>query len=456
MLSALLLAIYVYVRANPIPFGDHPDIRERLFGVGLARLEFALAVALIVVGVRLFDFLLFDFSFRAKRKEAAPGLLRQLVSLVLYIGLIAYAAKELLGTDVRGVLLGGTVIAAVLGLAMQDTLGNLFSGIALHVEKTYEVGDVVRLNEVIGTVEWVSWRATRIRTTNNSILTVPNSVLARESIEVFSRQELNARLVSVTAGFEHAPARIISLLERACHNLEHVATEIPAIARVAEIGERGLVYEVKYWTRAYHLRETIDAEVRRAIWYAFHRDGIRMPFPVRAIARFKQTAGEGLSLQKILERLENVDVFAPLSAEEKRVLSEATRVETFGRGETILSAGEGGASMFIIDDGLVSIRRSDAEGGGELAQLGAGEMFGEIALLTGEPRQASVVALTDVVAFEIAKRSLQPILKQNPALVESISKVIVERRSSTAAVHAENGEAAQKSLFGRIADWFAV
>ncbi|MFN2441356.1 MAG: mechanosensitive ion channel family protein [Thermoanaerobaculia bacterium] len=454
LLSALLLAAYYFVRRNPIPFHESADVRERLFGSDLKVLEFAVVVSLIILGVRLFDYLAFDFFFQIRRREAAPNLLRQIISFVLYLGLIAYAAGEILNANVTGVLLGGTVLAAVLGLAMQDTLGNLFAGIAMHIEKTFHVGDVVRVKDIFGTVEWVSWRATRIRTPENNVVMVPNSVLAREAMEVFPSDNLNARLVRVTAGFEHPPARVISILERACHNLEHVATEIPALARVGEFGEYGTVYEVKYWTRQYQLRETIDAEVRRAIWYAFRRAGIPLPFPVRSIAPLRQAKIEGFSDQKLAERIANADFLAPLSDEERQVLVEGTMVEVFGRGETILSAGESGSSMFLIDEGLVSVRRSEDEGGGEIARLGAGQTFGEMALLTGEPRGATVIALTDVVAFEIGKRSLQPILKENPGLVESISRIVLDRKSN--APSRSEATDPHKTMLGRIANWFGL
>lgn len=455
LLSAVLLALYYFVKSDLLQFDEAGDIRATLFGEKGQRLEFAVAVALIILGVRLFDYLAFDFLYRLRRRDAAPNLLRQIISFVLYLGLIAYAAHSILEANVTGVLLGGTVLAAVLGLAMQDTLGNLFAGIALHMEKTFTVGDVVRVKEIFGTVEWVSWRATRIRTPENNVVMVPNSVLARESMEVFPSDNLNARLVRVTAGFEHPPARVIAILERACHNLEHVATEIPALARVGEFGEHGTVYEVKYWTRNYQLRETIDAEIRRAIWYAFRRAGIPLPFPVRSIAPHRQARIEGFSDQKLAERIAKADFLAPLSAEEREVLVEGTSVEVFGRGETILSAGEAGSSMFLIDEGEVSVRRSEREGGGEIARLGPGQTFGEMALLTGEPRGATVIALTDVVAFEIDKRSLQPILKENPVLVESISRIVLDRKTSAPASPSDASDP-HESMLGRIAKWFGL
>ncbi len=417
---------------------------------------FAAAIAAIVVLVRILDVILFEVFLERRRREHTPTLLREIVSIALYAVLIAVAYLKIFDAENLGFVLTGTVVAAVLGLALQDTLGNLFAGISIHLEKTFDVGDVIRSGDAIGVVEWTSWRATRVRTFNNNLLIVPNSLLARDRIDVFPRENLNARLVEVSAGYEFPPARVIGVIERAVRSLEGVAQEMPAIARVADFQDSGVLYEVKYWTRKYELTDPISAEIRKAIWYAFRRAGISIPFPIRSIARLSQAAVEPASPATIASRIEQTEVFRPLSVEERKRLLEGIRVEVFGRGETILRAGEPGDSMFILEEGSVSVRRPAEAGGGELARLAAGEMFGEMALLTGERRGASIVAESDVVALEIAKSSLQPILKENPALAEAISDIMARRRTSLDAAGAAEDTETGQSLFSRIANWFGL
>lgn len=451
----LPLVVAVALAAVAVLLETHPI---RFFGLRSEPkyFQFAAAVAAIVVLVRLFDRVVFDFLFERKTRERTPGLLRQVIGLALFAVLIGAAYLVIFKKGDLGVLLTGTVVAAVLGLALQDTLGNLFAGIAIHVEKTFEVGDVLRTGDVIGVVEWSSWRATRIRTFNNDIVVVPNSLLARERIEVFPKDNLNARFVQVSAGYEFPPAQVIGVLERAVRNLEHVAAEIPAIARVADFQDSGVLYEVKYWTRRYELTDGINAEIRKAIWYAFHRAGISIPFPIRSIARLRQAVPEIVTPDAIAAAIDRTEVFAPLSPEEKGALLQGIRVEVFGRGETVLRAGDPGDSMFILQKGTVSVRRSAETGGKQLAELGAGDMFGEMALLTGEPRGATVVAESDVTALEIPKSSLQPILKRNPALAEAISRIVDRRRSDLDATGGMVRGDTQQTLFSRIAAWFGL
>ena len=132
--------------------------------------------------------LVFDL-FSRRRNVNAPVLLREIVSIFLFLILIAWAASFIFDTKVTAFLAGGTVLAAVLGLALQETLGNLFAGIALHLEDSFEVGDVIRSGEHIGIVEAVRWRGTRLRTFNNNIVIVPNSVLARDAPGDLSAQQ---------------------------------------------------------------------------------------------------------------------------------------------------------------------------------------------------------------------------------------------------------------------------
>lgn len=438
---------------NPIYIRDF-DIRG-IFGPELKYLRFLATIPIIVLVVRVVDALLFDVFVARRRRERAPTLLRQIISIALYVILFVWVLGVIIGRPITGFLLGGTVAAAVLGLALQDTLGNLFAGISIHVERTYQVGDLIRSGDLIGVVEWASWRATKIRTFNNNVVVVPNALLARERLEVFARDNLNARLVPVLVGYEFPPARVISVLERAVRNLEWISSEIPAIARVAGFAENGLQYEVKYWSRHIHLRDTIDAEIRKAIWYAFRRAGIVIPLPVRQLTRHNRVAVEVIPPERIPPRLSGAVVFKPLSPEETERLIQTIHAETFGKGETIIRGGEPGTSMYIIDEGTVSVRKAEGAGSTEIARLGPGEFFGEMALLTGDPRKATVVALSDVIALEIDKEHLQPILQENPALVQSISRIMFERQTRAVTANADMDETHPR-LLARIVSWFGV
>lgn len=456
VLAILLILLHELLQLGPVEIGGLGDVRELIFGKDLRVLQFAALLAATVVIVRILDIVLFDVVFSKKRQIIAPVLLREIVGVGLYAFFIASTISWVYGRNVTGLLTSATVIAAILGLALQETLGNLVAGISLHLERTFEPGDFIRIGDSTGCVERTNWRATQIRTLNDNIVVVPNSVIARGEVEIFPRSGLNARVVTVGLSYNLPPERAIAVLEQAVVNVPHVSRENPALARVSAFADSSITYEIKYWTRDYHLHRVIDADIRRAVWYALRRNGMSIPFPIRTLHRYDDKPTERMpGIEETLQRIESVDILAPLPSEGRRQIAESTRLVTWGRNETILRAGQEGSSMFILHSGEVSVRTSDRSETVELAQLGPGSFFGEMALLTGQSRNADVIALTEVVAFEIAKESLHPVLVGNPELAAALSRRVMERRDLVE-TQLQGEELSQQGVLRRIRSWFRL
>jgi small-conductance mechanosensitive channel/CRP-like cAMP-binding protein len=456
LLSGLLYAAYrAALAGRPIAFAGTPDIREVIFGPQDVYLLFAAVATFIVFLVRVVDAFVFDFVISRRKHVQAPLLLREIISIVLYVALFSSVVSWLFHYSVRGLLATTTVVAAVVGLALQETLGNLFSGISLHLERTFDVGDVVRSGEFIGVVERVGWRAARIRTFANHIVVLPNSLISRERIEVFPQNASNANLVSVGVAYAADPSTVIGVLERAVANVNGISTRIPPLARIQAFGDSAVVYEVKYWTESFHLRDIIDAEVRRVMWYALQRHGLEIPFPQRVLHRAVSARAVDES-DVVMDRLRAVELLAPLSEEEHRILAERTKHGRYARGELILRSGEEGDSMFVIHRGEVAVDVREEGKSREIARLGAGDVFGEMALLTGEARSADVRALSDVDVFEIHKDALHPVLAKNPELASVLSTRIVERKMHIEKTRSAAASTEESSLVSRIRAWFGL
>jgi small-conductance mechanosensitive channel/CRP-like cAMP-binding protein len=457
MFSVTLFALYFVLWQEPHLV---PDYISEALGPHFRKLLFLATAPLIILFVRGVDALIFSVTL-ARRRIPAPPLLRDIISLVLYLVLFIIAISRILNFKVTTVLAGGTVVAAVLALALQETLGNLFAGIALNLEDSFEVGDVIRSGDYIGTVEAVSWRATRVRTFNNDVAILPNSVLARERLEVHPRNNLNGRVISIGVDWHVPPALAIDILSKAAAHVEGVAREMPCFARVAAFGDSSVTYDVKYFVRDYSQRDRIDADIRKAIWYAMRRNNIAIPFPIRAFQQYTppdSKAHHDVPRPELLELLRNVDILSPLSDEAHEAIAGAAKVHFYSKGEAILRRGTAGDSMFIVHEGTVSVRVPDDDGDGvhEVAQLGSGSVFGEMALLTGETRTADVVGLTDVTTIEIGKDALEPILHSHPELAAAISRKVMERRRDLENQIAENAEEEETTILSRIRDYFSL
>jgi len=417
-------------------------------------------LTVVVFGVRVLDVLIFDVAMRRRQNLLAPQLLRQILAIFIYVVTIALASNQWLGVSVVSALTSVTILAAILGLALQDTLGNLFAGIALHMEGSFEVGDVLHSGDYFGVVEQVSWRATRIRGLGNQLVVLPNSVIARERLEIFPRNNVNGRVLQIGVDYNIPPATVVGILMQAASHIDGVAREVPVIARVGAFSDSAVVYELKYFTRDYSMRERIDADIRKAVWYALRRNEISFATPIRAYQQYMPPSAGGadtLSAEEVDALLRDVDILSPLPDAAHATIAAAAKVHFYSRGEAVLRSGAAGDSMFVIHSGSVSVRLPDdsERGWHEVAELGPGSVVGEMALLTGETRTADVVASSDVVTVEIGKESLEPVLHANPDLAAAISEKVLQRRDHLDAIrNAEKEEV--HSVLARIRAYFGL
>jgi small-conductance mechanosensitive channel/CRP-like cAMP-binding protein len=423
----------------------------------LAAIAFWMSVALVVVGA--LNELAF-FIFRKRKGYEAPALTRDLFSLVLYVTAAAVILKYTFDISFAALLPGSALLGIVLGLALQDTLGNLFSGISLHADKPFQVGDVITVGKHSGVVTSVTWRAVKIKTFSNHIVLLSNTSIAKESIEVCPRDNQNARLVFFSAAYTDSPVKVIHAVREAMREAENVLRYITPVVRIRGFGDSGVEYEVKYWLSDYSRYNDTDALVRQRIWYAFRRHGFTFPFPTRTLHVVRPAArgGDGHDPETLAELLSAVDIFSPLKPGELSALAAASANHVFAPGETIIREGDEGDSMFVVSRGSVDVRVDTNGTPRTINRLGEGAFFGEMALFTGEPRTANVVAAEETEVLEIGHDAMRSLFQTNPDLVEALSRAINERRAgllaNASAPH--DGQDASDGLLSRIRRFFRL
>ena len=390
---------------------------------------------LTFVVVRAFGFLIFGVAYRFRRGYEAPSLIRNVFSIIAFTALFLLIFTLVFPTVNLGALFTTSALfGVILGLALQDTLGNFFSGISLQADRPFQVGDVITVgaDRFTGVVEEISWRAIKIRTFQNHVVLVNNSTAAKEAIEVCPRDNLNARLIFFNALYTDSPAKTIHTVREAVRDADNVSQKITPIVRMRNLGDSGPDYEVKYWLEDYAKYNDTDALIRQRIWYAFRRAGLNFAYPTRTLfvdRPSKQGLREGVD-DAIVERLSAVHIFEPLSSEETAMLAHAAASHVFAPEETVIRAGEPGSSMFVVHRGRVSVQINDNGRPRTVATLTEGAFFGEMALFTGEPRSANIVADEETEVLEIGHDAMKHVFETNPALVESLSQIIAERRQA--------------------------
>ncbi len=424
--------------------------------------KIVLWMSLIISIIRFINFLIFGTAFRSNSHEIS-SLLRNVFSIILYIvAFFVIFNSQYPKVDLAALFTTSTILGVIIGLALQDTLGNLFSGLAIQADQPFQIGDVITItNKGAGVVENISWRGVKIRTFQNKLIVISNSVLGKEAIEVAPKDNLNARIVSFNTLYANSPAKTIQSIREIVRQVENVSQKIRPVVRIKNLGDSGIEWEIKYWLEDYTKFNDTDALIRQRVWYAFQREQIEFAYPTRTIHVETKTQ-ESVFFEpgnEIFERLSDVSIFAPLSDEETQKLSADSRVRVFAPDESIVRQGQKGHSMFVIHRGAVNVQVKENGVSKTLRKLREGDFFGEMGLLTGQPRTATVIAEEETEVLEIDNLCLKPILEENPELVESLGKIIEERRVALDKIESETQKhltVDKTSVFDSIKKFFGL
>jgi len=412
----------------------------------LALLLFSFAVVIVA------SLLLFDVALG---RRAIPRILRDLMQGIAYLvaALIVLTRSEI---DVTKVFTASVLTTAVIGLALQETLGNLMAGLTLQLERDLEIGDWISLDAKIeGQIREIRWRATTIVTRTGDLTLIPNTAITRGTIVNYSRPTTAHReRIQVRIDSQHPPGRVREAVVEAVRALPFVRSEPPPDCLLADFKEDGSEYSVVYWMDDFRRHEPINAAVRSAVWYALNRAGMEMPFPTHNV-RLTEMNDERARRQddqeyaRRIDALARVDLFRALDAQRVDRLSRRMKLLMFGPDETILRQGDPGDSLYVIRSGTVAVRART---------MTAGQFFGEMSLMTGAPRSATVVAKSDVECYVVDKEAFQQILEETPELADSISDILARHQAADEAQAPDAPPtAAQKTqLLAKIAAFFGI
>jgi small-conductance mechanosensitive channel/CRP-like cAMP-binding protein len=405
-----------------------------------------------------------------------PKIMRDVVQAVLYV-VVALIALRAIGLEPGQLLTTSALLTAILGFSMQDTLGNLFAGLALQGQQTVGVGDWVRFAdgpEGIGEVTEINWRATHFLTNDRVQVIVPNGVLARAVVRNFSRPTRIVREeTEVVFPYSVSPERARTLALGAIRGLDGILEEPEAHVLILGVNDIGVRYGVRWFLNDYSRRDPIDSAVRQRVLYALRRADIAVPVPHRAVTLASPSgsppAGTHFSepppregTQNYAERLARFDLFKPLSPAQLAHLAEGARTALYAPGEAIIRQGDPGTELFAVERGRVEVVVAlDNRPPLRVALLEPGAVVGELALLTGEKRTATVQALAECEVIVVSRGAFKEVFDANPELVERLTERLAQRMDqlnqavSDATDGAADGERRSDILMQRIRKFFS-
>lgn len=379
---------------------------------------------------------------------------------VIAIALVAYGIFRLdaVGVNLAGLITTSAVITGALAFSAQETLGNLWGGIALQVEKTCRIGDWVRIDNVTGQVVSIRWRYMAVATNSNETIVIPNSSVMKNRITVIGRRgeegQAWVRYLPFELEFDHSPAYVISVLEKAFDDAEipNVGRDPPPRVACKSFHESGVEYEVAYKLTDSALYWRTDSNIRVHLFAALARNGIGIPYPrrvveMRADARPERSARERERRNDVLAANE---LFDALTDEERASVAQALHSCPYAPLDIVFRAGDSADSLYLLAEGEVQVMSEDKGQRHELARLTAPSYFGEMGLLLGQPRAATVIASTEALCYRLDKQGFDAVIQARPELAEAMARVLTQRQAENdATLRALDADARARQTSGK-------
>lgn len=337
-----------------------------------------------------------------------------------------------------------TVAAAVIGVALKDTVVRFFAGIELG--KMVKEGDWITTLEREGRVMHIGLEHVTLLTRERDYVTIPNDNVIQSGVTNYSRPTTTHLCsVYVEAAYRTPPADVCMTLVDSVSAVDGVLKDPKPIAMVTAFNESGIQYRVKFPIADYARRPEIESTVRTYVWNAFYRKGIEIPFPQRVIQQGAVAErSEPLGLEDIRRHLVAVDFLAALPSMQLEAVVRGSRTEQFLPGEQVVRQGEPGQELYVVVEGCADVIVEQNGLRSVVTQLTAGQFFGEMSLLTGDARSATVTAKTLLKVLVVGKDVLVQLVQEDRGVIERIGAVVARRQASTLAAKRELDREASK------------
>ncbi|ADK84918.1 MscS Mechanosensitive ion channel [Desulfarculus baarsii DSM 2075] len=388
----------------------------------------------VVLIIRAVDAIGVGYLLARLQKRHVPHILRQGAILLADFIAALIVLRQYLNLDVTSLVATSAVVSFVVGLASQDLLGSVLAGLVIGVERPIAHGNWVNVNGMEGRVVDVTWRRTRIETRDGDFILLPNNVVMKDTVTNYTLPSpLHRVRVEVGAHYRHPPNQVKAAMIAAARQCPEVLAEPAPSVFLESFGDSSINYRLNAWTMDYGRQEAIRDEVNCLIWYQFQREGIEIPFPIRTLVAPPPEPSAHEQRQDQIERivplLLDSEVFQGVSAPDLLAVADRMNLLTFGAGEMLFNEGDHGDSLYLLAQGRAQVIKRTPEGGQALlATLEEGQCLGEMALLLGLPRTASVRLERDSRVVEIKADLFRELIRAHPSFLDHLSRLVDQRQ----------------------------
>lgn len=398
---------------------DETELVQRVF-IGLAKVVWWLNATLSLAGfVRVF--LIFEGQPHQGR------LIQDLIVGMIYVGAALSVVAYVFSFPVGTLIATSGVFAIILGLALQSTLSDLFSGVALNINGSYEVGDWIKLGDGIeGRVLETNWRATHLLSSTNDLIILPNSSVAKANVTNLSRPDRGHGIkLSVKLRPTASPSVIAGVMREVLLSSNSILTSPPPSVAVKALEADAIEMELSF--RVSDIAATGAA--KNEIFDLIHRHARAAGLSFALAAGADEAVPPAAPRPMVLRLLDAVPLFASLTDEEKEKLAAATTRRSYRKGEVVAEQGAVMTTLMIVRSGVLVATRQEGAATTELRRLAPGDCFGEAGLLTGAGEAGTIRALTFVVLAEIGKEALVQLLRERPGLADELGTILAQHEA---------------------------
>jgi small-conductance mechanosensitive channel len=393
-------------------------------------------IAIIYCALTFLNLFLFEEAAEGTWQANVPKIFLDTSRFFLILVGTAIVFSQVWGADLGGLLTALGVGSLVIGLALQDSLGNVFSGIALLFERPFKLGEWIQVGDSVGKVEEITWRSVNLVTTSGNLLIVPNSELAKGSIYNFSRPTSTYE-ISLELGFscDDPPNKVKKIILETARATEGVLTNPPPTVATVNYGDYSIIYEILLYIPDFGQKFRVKERFLTRVWYATKRGGLTMPYPIASEIEYQPVILSSEQRAVIAgQSLRAVPAIGQFDEEMIDLLSKRGTWLDYAQNEIVVAEREELAGMYLVISGTVNLSILDKTGSQQtIATVSDGEFFGEKSSLLGEQKSdVTVSAMEDLTLLLIDKATIQLILEQSPRLANELGEIMELRRRNIA------------------------
>jgi small-conductance mechanosensitive channel/CRP-like cAMP-binding protein len=390
-----------------------------------------------------------------KRRPREGKLVQDLLSGIIYVASIFAIIAYVFGLPIQGLLATSGAIAIILGLALQSTLNDVFSGLVLNFTRPYRLGDWIILDGgTEGQVVEMNWRATHVLTSQRDLAIVPNSTIAKSRIVNASfPSSIHGITIAIKLESNTPPESGVRMLKLAVLN-SRLILEVPRPSvRVLSIDAGHTEFEITFFVQQLGSATKAQNELFDLIFRHLAAAGIHLASPLEAPDGDLEEGTLKPEMTPAARVFDLVGIFDGLAPSERAAIAGKLKQASYEQGATLVEPGMVLQSLYIIGSGVLSVMRREGSVDTELLRLGPGDHFGEIGLLTGAPAGATIAALAPSIVYELPKNDLAPVLQARPQITHELSRALAQRQATGRAAATAEG-APTESTTG-LSAWFS-